>query len=57
MAMLKGLVYLIITGLILVYTVSYAIYELKNKNILAFVGVIIVCVALVLTPVGVILYF
>ena len=55
--MLRTIVYVLAALLILTYTISYAVYEFKNKNILAGVGVIAICAALVLTPVGIVLYF
>jgi hypothetical protein len=51
MELIKALVYIVILLLILIYTLSYGIYEFKNKNMLSFWGVVLICVCLVAIPV------
>lgn len=53
MEVLKGIFYLLILLAVLIYTVSYAIFEFKSKNILAGIGVLVLCVSLVVIPVSI----
>ena len=51
MELIKAIIYVAILMLVFIYTLSYGIYEFKNKNMLSFFGVVLICVCLVVIPV------
>lgn len=51
MELIKAIIYVAILTLVFIYTLSYGIYEFKNKNMLSFFGVVLICVCLVIIPV------
>lgn len=51
MELIKAIIYVAILTLVFIYTLSYGIYEFKNKNMLSFFGVVLICVCLVVIPV------
>ena len=50
MRLIKAIIYVLILMAVFVYTLSYGIYEFKNKNILSFAGVLLVCAFLIIIP-------
>jgi len=51
MQLIKLLIYISVLVPVFIYTLSYGIYEFKEKNMPAFAGVLIVCLFLIVIPV------
>ena len=51
MQIIKLLIYISISVPVLIYTLSYGMYEFKEKNMPAFIGILIICAFLVSIPV------